>query len=148
MKKLFFLLMLALSLQVHAQSGKTEALEALGGTCGMLLYNTYLVIGATADGYGGEVYNADMAKEVVKEQLSGIENIQKQYSALIATEFLSDPEDVKFMKEAMNTFDLIREEGEAFLDFVDSGSNEDAENYDASRKAAWHEIARLLGIDE
>jgi hypothetical protein len=148
MKKLFLILFAAAALQVQAQSGKTEALEALGGSCGMLLYNTYLVIGEAADAYGGDVYDAATVEEIVQEQLDGIKTIKEQYNALMGTDFLSDPEDVKFMKRTLSTFDMVAKEGKALIAFVNSGSDADAGTYDDLRKEAWAEIADLLGIDQ
>src|SRR5688572_29154698 len=143
MKKLLLLLFAAITLQVHAQSGKTEALEALGGSCGMLLYNTYLVIGEAADAYGGDVYDAATVEEIVLEQLEGIKTIKQQYNALLATSFLSDPEHVKFMKRTLSTFDMVAKEGQALIDFVNSGNDSDAADDDELRKEAWAEIADL-----
>jgi hypothetical protein len=149
MKKLFFFLLVALSLQVHAQtSGKNEALEALGGSGGLLLYDTYLVIGEAADAYSRDAYTASEVEEIVKEQIGGITTVQKQYEALLATKFLSDPNDQKFLRELSDAFDLVVAEGEALVDYVNSGSDTDATIYDDNRKAAWAEISSLLGMDE
>ena len=51
MKKFVFALLLLIGSQLQAQTGKDEALEALGGSGGLLLYDTYLVIGEAADAF-------------------------------------------------------------------------------------------------
>lgn len=150
MKKLFFLVLLAFAVQAQAQSttGKNEALEALGGSGGLLLYDTYLVIGEAADAYSREAYTAAEVEEIVNEQIGGIATVQKQYDALLATKFLSDPNDQKFLRQLIDAFDLVVAEGNALIDYVNSGTDIDANTYDENRKAAWAEISSLLGMDE
>ncbi|MFN8397662.1 MAG: hypothetical protein U0176_23785 [Bacteroidia bacterium] len=152
MKKLLFLFLIAFATQaqVHAQSttGKTEALEALGGSGGLLLYDTYLVIGEAADAYSRDAYTAAEVDKIVNEQLGGIETVQKQYAALLATKFLTDPSDRGFLEDLNEAFGLVADEGLALLQYIESGSEDDALAYDNQRKAAWKEIARLLGFDE
>ncbi len=147
MKKFIFGLMLLLAMQVHGQSGKDEALEALGGSGGLLLYDTYLVIGEAADAYVKETYTAEEVEKIVQEQIGGIETVQGQYDALLATKFLSDPADSKFLRELTDAFDLVVAEGKALLDYVQSGSDADAGIYEDNRSAAWAEISRLLGFE-
>lgn len=148
MKKLLLLFFVVFSLQAHAQSGKTEALEALGGSGGLLLYNTYLVIGEAADAFSKETYNATEVGKIVNEQIGGIETVQKQYEALLATKFLTDPKDREFLVELNAAFDLVLNVGRALIAYVDSESVTDAGTYEENRKAAWAEISRLLGFEE
>lgn len=152
MKKILFLLLMVVSMQVQAlaqsNSGKTEALEALGGTGGLLLYDTYLVIGEAADAYSLETYTGEEVIKIVNEQLGGAAAVQEQYRALLATKFLTDPSDRGFLEDLTDAFDLVVAEGKALLQYVESGNNDDALDYDAKRKDAWKEIARLLDFDE
>lgn len=148
MRKVIFFLLLAMAAQSQAQTGKDEALTALGGSGGMLLYNTYLVIGATADGYGGEVYDAATADAIIQEQIDGIVTIQQQYHDLLASKFLTDPSDVTYVKRMMATFDLISDEAKALKRYLSSDSDADAQDYEAKRVKAWEKIADLLGIEK
>jgi hypothetical protein len=148
MKKVFLLLFLALTLQVQAQTGKDAALEVIGGTGGLLLYNTYLVIGQTHDGFGGEVYDAATATTLVEEQLSGIETVKGQYSALIRSKFLTDPNDVQFVKEMLEAFDLVHQEGSHFVRYLKEDDQGALEDYEIARQAAWAKISSLLGLEE
>jgi hypothetical protein len=149
MKKItIFLVALCFVLAGHAQKGKSEALSALGGSCGLLLYNTYIVVGMVADGYGNEVYTAAESNEILQEQLSGVETIKTQYNDLIKSGFLNDPNDVTFMKDILAAFDLVEKEARSLGRYIDSGSQEDAQSYEVERKAAWAEISQLLGMEE
>src|SRR5436190_1258709 len=49
--------------------GKTEALTALGSASGLLMYNTYVGIGAIADGYSGDVYDSTTVASLMTEQI-------------------------------------------------------------------------------
>ena len=149
MKKLLLLLVVVLiALQGQAQKGKDEALEALGGSCGLLLYNTFIIVGITADAYSAGTYDADKANQIIGEQLGGVETVEQQYNALVASGFLTDPSDVKFIKETVKAFDLVRAEANALLAFIQSGSDEDGAEYDSYRQKAWTEISRLLGFED
>jgi hypothetical protein len=113
MKKFVFALLLLIGSQLQAQTGKDEALEALGGSGGLLLYDTYLVIGEAADAFTKDTYTAEEVEKIVQEQIGGIETVQGQYDALLATKFLSDPADSKFLRELTDAFDLVVAEGKA-----------------------------------
>lgn len=143
---------MVVTLQVQAQaqsnSGKTEALEALGGTGGLLLYNTYLVIGEAADAYSRDAYTPTEVERIVQEQIGGIGTVQEQYSALLATKFLTDPSDRGFLEDLSDAFDLVLDEGKALIDYVNSGTEDDAAEFEARRVVAWKEISTLLGFDE
>ena len=149
MKKIYIFLFIVLAaIAGHAQStGKTEALTAMGGACGLLLYNTHMVLGMDADAFAEEVYNADKAIEIVAEQLGGVETILKQYDDLIHSGFLTDKEDIKFMKELVAAFGLVQDEGLALQQYIEDGTNGSAAKYDANRQTAWKEIQRLLGME-
>ncbi len=146
-KGLIFLLVVSFAYLGHAQKGKNEALEALGGSCGLLLYNSFLIVGMAADGYTSESYTSEKAAQLVGEQLGGIETIETQYNALLKSGFLTDPSDISYFKEIVDAFDLVRKEGEALVEYIKSGSDGDAAKYARFREAAWEEISRLLGME-
>ena len=149
MKKVLLLVVVALiALQGQAQKGKDEALEAIGGSCSLLLYNTYIIVGMTADAYADEVYSGEKATQIVGEQLDGIETIEKQYSALINSGFLTEPSDVQFIEEFIKTYALVRYEADALVKFIQSGTAEDSAEYDRYRQMAWAKISELLGFEE
>ena len=149
MKKiLVFFLLVVFASSSYAQKGKNEALEAIGGSGGMLLYNTYLVIGMAADGFSKEVYTAEEAVKIVQEQLNSSEIIHQQYEALLKSGFLSDPADAEYLDELSDVFGLVRQEGEALLKYIESGQDADAIEYDTRRNQAWSEISSLLGFEE
>lgn len=148
MKKLGWLLLLLLfSVSGFGQKGKDAALQAIGGSVSLVLYNTYLVIGMAADGYAGNVYSAETAIELVEEQVGGIDAVKGQFEGLLDSGFLIDPNDVTYTKEVLGAFDLVDAEAEALLEYLNSGTDEAARVYEERRVVAWEEISRLLGID-
>lgn len=148
MKRASIILLLVLvALGGQAQKGKDQALEALGGSCGLLLYNTYLVVGMTADGFSAKMYDAAEANQILDEQAGGIEAIHEQYDALLDSGFLASESDQQFIKETLAAFDIVSHEIEALQKYFVSENVDDATEYDNYRKSAWTEISRLLDIE-
>lgn len=149
MKKIaLVVLLLLLVVSGQAQKGKTQALTALGGSCGLLLYNTHMVLGIAADAFAGEVYGVDDTRQIIGEQLGGVETVVKQYTELLNSGFITDPKDVTFMKDLLKAFALVEQEAQSLDTFVATGDVDVARTYDEDRKVAWAEIARLLGMEE
>jgi hypothetical protein len=107
-----------------------------------------MVLGIAADAFAGEVYGVEDTRQIVGEQIGGVETVLKQYNELINSGFITDPKDVTFMKELLTAFDLVEKEAQSLDAFVQSGDADDATTYDEDRKVAWAEIARLLGMEE
>ena len=63
MKKIFTLVTISVLFfqNSFSQTGKDAALETLGATGGMLLYNTYVAIGAVGDAQSGKCYEDSTA---------------------------------------------------------------------------------------
>ena len=71
MKKLillFWVLGFSLNLSFLQAQSTPRLLEALGGSTGLLGYNTYLVIGGEADAYAGECSTSETVLELMREQ--------------------------------------------------------------------------------
>ena len=151
MKKLSLLILLFLAvaapITTQAQTGKNEALTAMGGSCGMLLYNTYLAIGATADAYGYEAYEAQFVADLMTEQINTIATVKSQYSGLIKSGFLTDPNDKEYMGQAIKCLDLLSKQAQALSDYVLGGANASTDAFDAAREASWAKVAEMLGIE-
>lgn len=150
MKKLTLLLsILCLAFGLNAQNckGKSAALEVMGGTSGIAVYNTYLVVGLVADNYSEEVYDADRSTQLIDEQIGAIKVIEDQFKALQESGFLTDPSDVQYVKGIIDAFSLVKEEAVALNNYIDSGSQADLDDYSAAREEAWAAVKELLGIE-
>lgn len=157
MKTTKILLLVALFLfavnseQLYAQSsckGKSAALETIGATSGMLLYNTYLAIGAVGDGEAKGVYEADYCVALMEEQMSSLDIMDSTYADLLASGFLTDPQDVEYVKDIRTTIKYLHDEAYYLKLYVKSDSESDLDNYNLNRDRAWKMIEKLLGIGE
>lgn len=142
---LFAVLILVLQPAVKAQTGKDAALTALGGTCGALMYNTYLAIGATADGYNAEAYDVETVRALMEEQIGTIATLKDQFKSLINSGFLTNPSDKEYMQEITSTMSLLSTQATALRDYVDGNGTADA--FETARQNSWAKIAELLGLE-
>lgn len=135
-------------MQVKAQSSesKTVALETLGVLSAVTVYNTYLAIGAVADGYG-TTYEAEYAISLMSEQSAFLLNTQEQLDALAATDFL-DENDKSFVKQTSECVNYLRNEAEAMAKYAKTESQADLDSYNFYRDRAWKLIEDLLGLNK
>jgi len=150
MKTIFsalFSLLLLLN-TVSAQSDKDAALETLGASGGLLLYNTYIAIGAIGDAYAGNSYEATYVKDITKEQIASIEAVIAQYNKLLSSGFLTDPEDKSFVGDIVMTLGYLKSEAKYLGDYADTNSESDSEKYQYNREEAWKKISKLLQLEE
>jgi hypothetical protein len=131
-----------------AQTGKPVALETIGASASLLLYNTYVAIGAVSDAYAGECYKADIVAQLAEEQINSSETLIQQYNTLIESGFLVDPLDKQYLEEIVITFGYLKNEAIYLKALSESGSASDIEKYESNRAKAWEEISRLLGFEE
>jgi hypothetical protein len=129
-------------------TGKDTALETLGGVTALMLYNTYVCIGAIADGYGAEVYDDLTVEELMDEQIVSLTSVEQQLNTLLQSDFLTDADDRAFLTDAIATVKLLRDEADALADYAINLEEEAMTTYDTARTAAWKKIAALLGIEE
>lgn len=145
------LLMFAPFPNINAQStckGKDVALETLGATSGLMLYNTYITIGAMADGHSNDVYDTDFVVSMMDEQMASLNSLDTSYSELLASGFLTDPSDVEYVKDMRVAIGYLHNEAYYLKAYVRSNSESDLDNYKSYRNKAWSKIAELLGIEE
>jgi hypothetical protein len=130
---------------LHGQTGKSAALECLGGLTGVALYNTYGFIGAVGDGYEEKMYEGTYAKELMDEQIVIIGSLREQMSELLNSGFLSDESDKAYVSDVLETLDYLEMEAEGLKLYVDEGSTDD---FQENREKAWANISVLLGLEE
>lgn len=126
---------------------KNAALETLGTASGFLSYQIFIGIGAIADGYVKEAYNAETVNTLMAEQMNSCKSINEQYQKLINSGFLTDPEDVAYVKEFMAVITLLSNEANALKTFVNNETEANNAAYQMCREQAWSALSELLGIE-
>lgn len=124
-----------------------EVREAFGGVSSISVYNTYIAIGAIADAYVNEGYNADRVKELMGEQTSMLQSVIDMLSKcqVAKSNGLSD-DDILYVKELIACLQSLKGEAQGLSDFVIAGSEEAQNRYNQNRDKAWGEISSLLGL--
>ena len=124
--------------------------DTLLETCGVLsaqgIYVTYSAIGSLADGYASDVYDDEMATQILSEYIVMSESVNEQLNLLIKTGILSS-EDVGFVIELNNIYELLIAEAGAFSDFIRTKDESYIYVYDSNRTKAWNKIAELMGFE-
>lgn len=154
MKKSFVILFSLFALffninnSVSAQAGKDEALKTIGSLSGLLMYNTYTTIGSIGDGFEEGVYDLTYLTDVMNEQIGGVASIIEQMNALNSSRFIDKPADKTYLKKCIETFELLKIQATALINYAKSKSEADGEKFQNARKSAWVNISDLLGLEE
>jgi hypothetical protein len=122
--------------------------EAFGGVSSITVYNTYITIGAIADAYVNEVYDANHVKELMNEQTAMLQSVIEMLSKCkeVKSNGLTE-DDVLYVQELMDCLTSLKKEAQGLGDYATTGS-EDAQNrYDTNRDQAWVQIKSLLGLE-
>jgi len=150
MKKVCFFLLMTLtwfgSASAQTNDGKTEALESIGVLSAVTVYNTYLAIGAVADGYGA-AYDAEYAITLMEEQKNLLANTIAQLDVLLKSDYL-DASDKEFVKQISECINYLKMEAETMSKYVSSESEADLDAYNFYRDRAWAMIEDLLGLKD
>lgn len=142
------LILLFLNLDLYSQTvvkGKDAALETLGATSAMLLYNTYICIGSIADGYD-KVSTKETVSSLLGEQTNDIDVIVSNYEKLLSSGFLESESDKEFIKKAIKCAGHLKTEASSFKSYVETKNKSEVDKYDSARKNAWALIEDLLGL--
>lgn len=125
---------------------ETAALETMGATSGLLVYQTYLVIGSVADGYGASGYTKETVVTLMDEQVASCNNIIGTFDKLLLSGFLTDPTDEKYVRDIITTMKLLVDEAKLLKIYVETPNDANLATYDATRIKAWNMITALLSI--
>jgi hypothetical protein len=151
MRPLLFIITFLLTIG-HSATAQTErenaVLEALGGFSALALYNTYIVVGAVADGYVSEVYTKEMAIDLIAEQISSLDLLSEHCTKLLTGTVLQNASDKEYVTGIRESLKLLKSEATALKNYINSGSESDQNAYNENRNAAWTKIAKLLGIEQ
>jgi hypothetical protein len=148
MKKFFLLPVLFF---LFLTSGKTqckkEVLTVIGESSFVAIYNSYCVIGLTADAVFNNVYVDTFARDIANEQIRYIQ-VLKEEIRLSAEADAYDIDWELYMYDAIACFEKISEAAEALVLYI---ANKNTSNYDffqVKREAAWDSIDQLFFAEE
>lgn len=122
--------------------------EAFGGVSSITIYNTYITIGAIADAYVNDVYDADRVKELMVEQTSMLQSVIDMLDKckVVKSDGLS-ADDVEYIKELIACLGSLKAEAQGLNDFAATGSEDAQTRYNTNRDKAWRQIKDLLGLE-
>ena len=121
-------------------------LSAIGGLSAAHMYTTYIAIGATADAFGNEVYDAKQVKDIMNSLVGMIDTLKKQL--LLVQENCKDDSDKKYIDETLDIYRLLQDEARQLSTFATSRDIADHRAYEKARTTVWTKIEKLLGLDE
>lgn len=151
MKKLIISLAICFCGSFSAQGQcSTPVLEGFGSVSAIAVYNTYITIGAIADGYVYETYDSEYVAGLMSEQIAMINVINESLEKCVNdnSEGSLDSADKKYLNDFIDCLDLLRQEAEGFKSYALSESESGLEKYTTNRDLAWKKIAQLLDLEE
>lgn len=127
----------------------SEVREAFGGTSSLALYNTYITIGAVADGFVSDSYDSERVQSLMDEQtaMMGVLIDLLDKAAKDASESLT-AEDKIYLDEMIKCLGYLKEEAQGLHDIAVDGSDDANYRYTTNRDLAWEYIEELLGLNE
>lgn len=122
--------------------------EAFGAVSSITVYNTYITIGAIADAYVNEVYDANRVKELMGEQTALLQSVMEMLTKCkeVKSNGLTS-EDVDYVQELIDCLSSLKKEAQGLSDYATTGSADAQNRYDVNREKAWEQISFLLGLE-
>lgn len=126
-----------------------EVREAFGGTSSIALYNTYITIGAIADGFVADTYDSDRVQSLMSEQLSMIDVVIGFLNKAVSDQSGSLTDDDKdYLREMITCLGYLKAEAQGLHDVAQTGSDDANNRYNTNRDLAWASIELILGLNE
>lgn len=129
-----------------AQQRENKLLGAIGLLTKNYLYNTYLTIGAVADGSVKDVYGDSLVVDLMNEQISIINSTKESFNGLITSKSLIDKNDEEFIKSLLPLLDGLAAQAKALIGVVKTGDSNYSTTYSTKRKENWKRICEALDI--
>lgn len=123
---------------------RTAYRQAVGGLGAGYLYQTYLVIGTTADLLGSEAIESADAIALMQTTLGMSRNVDEILSGVHRLPI--GPNDAATVSNMVRINRLLAEQAESLQAFAKSGAREDAMQFEARRKETWQHLSRLLNV--
>ena len=149
MKKVIFLVFLIglLCLSGSLLFAQEETLSSVGALGASNVYVTYLAIGAIADEHANEVYDDETTIELMQVLANLLNSSSESLQELLNSGIL-DPDDFSYVTEMINILNLLVNEAQGYLKYIETGDVSHANLYNNYRNNAWAKIEVLLGISE
>jgi hypothetical protein len=125
-----------------------DLLESYGGMSVIAMYNTYIGIGAIADGFAAEQYDTAHVQDLMDEQIGMLTNVSDMLTKVIENNNNNvDVLDKDFMREILVVFDYLKLEAVYLKEYSNTKSTEASTSYDSNRQLAWDKISELMGLE-
>ena len=144
---LAILLLVSFSSSLYAYDNGTQVmLETIGAFSAQGLYLTYSAIGTTIDAWSFDTYTDEDAVAMISEYVGMCEAVKDQLEILLDSDVMNN-EDYSYVSEVNETFDLLIDQGEAAIDYINTYEDNYLDRFEVKRDAAWDMIAYLLGLE-
>jgi hypothetical protein len=149
MKKYMILALLSATMFLSQPAkAQDKLLEVVGALSATALYDTYLVIGTLGDGWTKDLYESDHMILLLDEQIALCYSTAEQLELLESSGELLDEADRVFVLQIIGIFDGLADQAALLSDYVYSGLQEDADEFEVVRLENWSNISAVLGIGE
>lgn len=148
---LLSLLLLFTTIRSQAQTceeREDRLLEMVGTFSAGMLYNTYAAIGAIADGYVHNAYDAGTVKDLLQAQQQLTENISKVIQKMLDDKMLKDNADVEYLRECQSIMKGLRNQARYFSEYAETKITDRQQAYDDQRSKNWKAISKLMGMED
>lgn len=123
-------------------------LDAYGAALGSMLYNSYISIGAIADGYVADAYDSATLVTLMDEQINML-NTSLEYANKLGSEtVLGDPSDRLFVDQGTTVMNDLLSMATNLKAYATTNADEDVNAYQTARTSAWSNLETLLGLNE
>ncbi len=141
------LLLVSFSSALYAYDDDTEVLlETIGALAAQDLYLTYSSIGSTLDAWCFEAYTDEETVDMLLEFVGMCEAVSDQLIVLLGSGIMNS-EDIIYVSEIIDVFDILYDEGEAAINFIETGEESYLDRFENKRNEGWDKIASLLGLE-
>lgn len=128
-----------------SKNGDNLKLEAIGSATASNLYLTYLTIGVIADSYTKSVYDNKRTVSFVQATIAQAGAQKKNLQKLLDNKQIPN-NDLVIVKKMIDCYGLLIDEGNYFIDYVNTKSKNSLGSYDSKRNQAWTLIKNIMGI--
>lgn len=152
MKKFLFafclLLISSYSFSQTCEDRQSKLLEAIGSFSAATLYNTYSTLGCIADGFGSDVYSAEMVSNLITAQSTLADNLIKVLEGLKTSKSLTAQSDLDYASSCIDIIKGLKKQAQLILNYTKNKSQANLDLYDTQRTKNWKDISQLMGIKD
>lgn len=132
--------------KVEPSNASFVLLESLGTVAAQGLYLTYMAIGSLTDGFVSQSYDKDTTKSIMTSYVNLSTVCKNQLGKLLREGELST-DDKQVVKNIETTYGYLILQGQAILDFIETGDNNHLNHFETNRKEAGKRIDKLLHLE-